>query len=384
MNFGITTFGCDAGRSGIGRYATQLIRELPLLTDGPDRYEILVHRSERDAFVPSDTVAKVHVLPGRLTHPVPDIAWHQAALPAFCAWRKFDALFLPAGNRRLPLWSPCPTVGTVHDFSALHVVGKYDPARVFYIRKVLPALMRRLSHVLTVSECSRKDIVEYGGVPPDRVTVTPLAVDPVMFHPRDPAVTSDLLSRELGLTRPFVLYVSRIEHPGKNHVGLIRAFTTLKSRWKDLPHELVLAGPEWNGADEVHREAAASPFAADIRFPGPLRADVLSALYSAADLFVFPSHYEGFGLPVLEAMASGVPVACSNVSSIPEVAGDAAELFDPADPDGIATVMQRVLSDVSGRPARIRGGLARAGQFSWERTARMTRDALRAAAAGSR
>ena len=282
------------------------------------------------------------------------------------------------------MWSPCPTVGTVHDFSALHVAGKYDAARVFYIRKVLPALMRRLTHVLTVSECSRKDIVEYGGVPPDRVTVTPLAVDPTMFHPRDRAVTADLLARECGMTRPFVLYVSRIEHPGKNHVGLIRAFSILKSRHKGLPHELVFAGPEWNGADEVHREAAASPVAPDIRFLGSLSADLLTALYSTADLFVFPSLYEGFGLPVLEAMASGVPVACSNVSSIPEVAGDAAELFDPEDPDGIATVMERVLFDVSGRAARIRGGIARAGQFSWERTARMTRDALRQAAAGAR
>ncbi len=384
MTFGITTFGCDAGRSGIGRYATQLIRELPLLTDTPDRFEILVHRNERDAFIPADTSARVHVLPGRLIHPIPDIAWHQTALPAFCALRRYDALFLPAGNRRLPVWSPCPTVGTVHDFSALHVAGKYDAARVFYIRKVLPALMRRLTHVLTVSECSRKDIVEYGGVPPDRVTVTPLAVDPTMFHPRDRAVTADLLARECGMTRPFVLYVSRIEHPGKNHVGLIRAFSILKSRHKGLPHELVFAGPEWNGADEVHREAAASPVAPDIRFLGSLSADLLTALYSTADLFVFPSLYEGFGLPVLEAMASGVPVACSNVSSIPEVAGDAAELFDPEDPDGIATVMERVLFDVSGRAARIRGGIARAGQFSWERTARMTRDALRQAAAGAR
>ena len=147
MTFGITTFGCDAGRSGIGRYATQLIRELPLLTDTPDRFEILVHRNERDAFIPADTSARVHVLPGRLIHPIPDIAWHQTALPAFCALRRYDALFLPAGNRRLPVWSPCPTVGTVHDFSALHVAGKYDAARVFYIRKVLPALMRRLTHV---------------------------------------------------------------------------------------------------------------------------------------------------------------------------------------------------------------------------------------------
>lgn len=376
MHVGITTFGCDAGRSGIGRYAAQLIRELPRL-DGPEDYEILVHRAEREAFVPADTRALVRLLPGHLTHPIPDIAWHQAALPAWCALRRYDALFLPAGNRRLPLWCPCPTVGTVHDFAAIHVAGKYDPARVFYIRHVLPALMRRLDHVLTVSECSRGDIIEYGGVLPERVTVTPLAVDPTVFHPRDPSADPDLLRRELGLARPFVLYVSRIEHPGKNHAGLIRAFTILKTRHPDLPHELLLAGPDWSGAAEVHRLAAASSCAADIRFLGALRADLLTHLYAAADLFVFPSLYEGFGLPVLEAMASGVPVACSNVSSIPEVAGDAAELFDPEDPEGMAAVLDRVLSDPSGRAGRVARGLKRAGEFSWERTARATRDVLR-------
>jgi glycosyltransferase involved in cell wall biosynthesis len=382
MTFGITTFGCDAGRSGIGRYAGQLIRELPLLPDNPDRYEVLVHRGERDAFIPPDTRALVHMLPGHLTHPVPDIAWHQTALPAWCAWRHYDALFLPAGNRRLPMWTPCPTVGTVHDFAAIHVAGKYDPARVFYIRNVLPAMMRRLSHVLTVSESSRADIVEYGRVPPERVTVTPLAVDTSMFYRRDKAQTTELLSRELGLNFPFVLFVSRLEHPGKNHVGLIRAFTLLKNRRKDLPHQLVLAGPEWSGSDQIYREAAASTCSRDILIVGAMRKELLPSLYSAADLFVFPSLYEGFGLPILEAMASGVPVACSNVSSMPEVAGNAAELFDPGDPDGMAAAMERILSDGSGRANRVLGGLARAREFSWQRTARMTRDALHQVASG--
>ncbi len=377
MRVGITTFGCDAGRSGIGRYAAQLIRELPRLDpDGDDEYEVLVHRAERDAFV-RETTAAVRELPGRLTHPLADIAWHQSALPAWCALRGYDVLFLPAGNRRLPAWCPCPTVGTVHDFAALHIAGKYDPARVFYIRHVLPALMRRLDHVLTVSENSRRDIVEHGHVPPERVTVTPLACDPAVFHPRDTAASRDLLSRELGLDRPFVLYVARLEHPGKNHVGLIRAFASLKAAHPDLPHQLVLAGPDWTRAGEIRREAAASPACADIRLPGAVRVDLLPHLYAACDLFVFPSLYEGFGLPVLEAMASGVPVACADVSSIPEVAGDAAERFDPSSVQEIRDAIDRVLHDASGRAARVQAGLRRAAQFSWEKTALRTRDVLR-------
>jgi glycosyltransferase involved in cell wall biosynthesis len=201
-------------------------------------------------------------------------------------------------------------------------------------------------------------------------------VDHGAFHPRDREETREALRRELGLARPYVLFVSRIEHPGKNHVGLIRAFALLKSRHPDLPHELVLAGPDWTRAEEVHREATGSPASADIRFLGSLRADLLSRLYAGADAFAFPSLFEGFGLPVLEAMASGVPVACSNVSSIPEVAGDAAEMFDPSDPGAIA--------DALGREARVAAGLARAATFSWQRTAEATREVLRRAAGQAR
>lgn len=375
MTFGVTTFGCDAGRSGIGRYAVSLLREFARDPAGDD-IEVLVHRAERDTFLAEAPGLRVAALPGVLTRPLADIAWHQSALPAWCAARRYDALFLPAGNRRLPAWCPCPTVGTVHDFSALHVESKYDRARMAYILKVLPALMRRLDHVLTVSESSRRDIIEYARVPPDRVTVTPLGVDHERFRPAADPAAARQAAAALGVTRPFVLYVSRLEHPGKNHAGLIRAFGLLAERRRDLPHDLVLAGPDWSGVEHVRAEAARSPVADRIRFLGSLPGDALTALYQAADLFAFPSLYEGFGLPVLEAMACGAPVACANVSSIPEVAGDAAALFDPADPGAVADALESVLAHPS-ESARLRAaGLARAATFHWARTARMTREVL--------
>jgi glycosyltransferase involved in cell wall biosynthesis len=249
---------------------------------------------------------------------------------------------------------------------------------MFYVHHVLPALVRRLDHVLTVSESSRRDILEFAGVREDRVTVTPLGVGHARFRPLPAAQTAPRL-KALGVEPPYVLYVARLEHPGKNHVGLIRAFAEFRQR-TGLPHRLVLAGPDWTRADEVHREAARSPHAAAIVFPGAVSADDLLALYAGADLFVLPSHYEGFGLPILESMACGVPVACSNTSSMPEVAGDAGVLFDPADPLSIADAMGRVLTDRPLRDELAARSLARAREYTWERTARQTRDVLRRAA----
>ena len=377
MHVGVTTFGCDAGRSGIGRYAIQLLGEFAR-TPGGDRFEVLVHRQERKTFLDGAEGLQAVELPGVLTHPVPDIAWHQVALPAWCAWRRLDVLFLPAGNRRLPVAAPCPMVGTVHDLSQFHVEAKYDAARMFYVKKVLPFLVRRLDHVLTVSESSRRDILEFTGIPADRVTVTPLGVDHQVFRPRRAAELRPIL-KKLGVEGPYVLYVARLEHPGKNHVGLIRAFSALKKR-TGLPHKLVLVGLDWTRADQIHAEAARSPHAADILFPGGLPFQQLSALYAGADLFVLPSFYEGFGLPIVESMACGVPVACSNVSSMPEVAGDAGVLFDPADPEDMASAMERVLMSPAVRKDLVARSLARAKEYTWERTAGLTRAALRCAA----
>jgi len=160
---------------------------------------------------------------------------------------------------------------------------------------------------------------------------------------------------------------------------LIRAFTRLKDS-EPIPHQLVLAGSDWDRADEVHRVAEASDCAADIVFTGFASTADLPDLYCGADLFVFPSLYEGFGLPVLEAMSCGVPVACSNLSSMPEVAGDAAVLFDPYDEEAIAEAMRSLLTDSEMLGRYARQGLERSKGFSWSVTAARTLEVIRATA----
>lgn len=379
LRVGVTTFGADGGASGIGSYLQSLLEEFPR-TDPSMRFELFGSRSDR--LVYDRPGMSGHWLDDRMSTPLINLAWHQAVLPGVCRRRKLDVLFLPAANRRLPVTLPCPTVGTVHDFSSLHVGGKYDWKRDLYIKRILPALVRRLSYVITVSECSKRDIIEYAHVPEDRVIVIPNGVDQDRFRLRDAREARNRVRLAVGAiapTAPYILYVARLEHPGKNHVRLIRAFARMKQE-TGLPHQLVLAGKDWNRSEEIHRAARQTEVAAEIVVTGYVPPALLPDLYTGADLCVFPSLYEGFGLPILEAMASGVPVACSNVSSLPEVAGEAAHYFDPHDEEDMARTMRLILTDGS-RHLRLRQmGLAQSERFSWRSSAMKTIDVLRRAA----
>ena len=372
---GVTTFGCDAGRSGIGTYLRRIL-EVWDSHENPPGIEILAHRAEEEVWG-RNTFAQRWVGDG-LRGPLRNILWHQTRLGAACRKGRYDVLFLPAGNRRLPWSVPCASVGTVHDLSILHVPGKYDRAREFYITRVLPWLMNRLTRIITVSESSKRDIVEHARVPAQKVTVIPNGVDHRRFRLRDRDEARRRSAALLGTEDPFILFVSRIEHPGKNHARLIEAFSRFKATGEH-PHKLVLAGKDWTRADEVHRTAEASPFASDIVFPGFADLEDLPFLYAASQMTAFPSLYEGFGIPVLEAMACGAPVACSNTSSLPEVAGDAALLFDPEDPASMADALLRLTTDHDLRERLITEGLSWCRRFSWEAAARRTLEVLREA-----
>jgi glycosyltransferase involved in cell wall biosynthesis len=377
MKIGIATFGCDAGRSGIGQYLIHMVRGF-VAAQPHHEYELLVSRGDIDTFaVPHDSLTQI-CFSERMARPLRNIVWHQVTLPQLCRQRNHDVLFMPAANRRLPFWAPCPVVGTVHDLAPVHVAGKYDGWRQTYVRRVLPWLIRRLHRVVTVSEASKRDVVHYAKVPAERVHVIPNGVDHQAFHRLTPPQTATVRAR-FGLDRPYLLYVSRLEHPGKNHVRLIEAFERFKLAHGGQ-HILVLAGPDKERAEEVHQAAAQSPCAGDIKFTGFVSDADLPALYAGAAGFIMPSLFEGFGIPVIEAMACGVPVACSNVASLPEVAGNAGVLFDPCDPSDIARGISRILLDETTRRECIERGLARSQRYSWQQAARETLTVLEQAA----
>jgi len=376
LRIGVACFASDAGRSGIGQYLVNVVRRLPELAPAG---EFVLFAPRRDAALwaglPGGT--KVEYVDDRFDAPLPSLLWHSAVLPRRLRSHGCNVVFLPAGNRRLGIRYGVPSVATVHDLSQLHVPGKYDAVRMFYATRVLPALIGRQDRVVTVSGSTRADVLERTSLPAERVSVVPNGVDIARYSACSSRAAPQVSAR-LGLDRPYLLYVARLEHPGKNHVALLEAYARLRS--DGVRHTLVLAGPRWNGAEAIDAAVSRLGLADHVVFTGFVAGDELPGLYAGASVFVFPSLYEGFGIPLLEAMACGTPSCVANTSSLPEVAGDAALLFDPRDPCDIADAMHRLITDDVLR-ARLRArGLQRCAEFTWERSAQGVLDACRAAA----
>lgn len=375
LRIGIACFASDGGRSGIGQYLVNVVRRLPEIAPD-DRFVLFAPRRDRSLWENLAPGTAVELVDDRYDSPLPSLWWHAAILPRRLHAHACEVAFLPAGNRRLGLAYGVPAVATVHDLSQLHVSQKYDAARMFYATRVLPMLIGRQDRVVTVSSSTRNDVLQRTRLTADRVSVVPNGVDLSRYGVRESGAVPDVAGR-LGLDQPYLLYVARLEHPGKNHVTLLEAYARLRA--DGVTHKLVLAGPRWSGAEAIDAAVARLGLAGHVVFTGFVAGDDLPALYAGATAFVFPSLYEGFGIPLLEAMACGVPSCVANVSSLPEVAGDAALLFDPHDPGAIANALRRLLADDVLR-ARLRArGLRRCAEFTWERSAQGVLDACRAA-----
>jgi alpha-1,3-rhamnosyl/mannosyltransferase len=275
----------------------------------------------------------------------------------------------------MPYVPGLPTVLTVYDFIPLVCPQYYTATQRLIYRLAHLLALRCASAVLAISAATRADISRYFRVDPDRVTVTPLAAGP-QFTPQ-PAAAVDAARRKHGLPERYTLFLAS-NKPHKNLLRLVEAWPEVLRRHPNT--HLVVAG-HWDPRfPQPRQRSAALGLETAVHFAGPLPEADLPAVYSGADLFVFPSAYEGFGLPVLEALACGTPVVCSNTSSLPEVAGDAACLVDPSRAGELADAISLVLADAERRADMRRRGLAQANRFSWEQTALATCDVYRGVA----
>lgn len=281
-----------------------------------------------------------------------------------------------------PLGCPVPVVVSVHDVSFLEHPEYFPRHRCMQLRITVARTVRHAARVITGSEFARESIVRAYGLAEDRISVIPDAASP-SFRAVNHASAVRKVQARFPIRAPFVLSVGDLQ-PRKNHIGLIHAFAELVRMHPQLKHQLVLAGKDtWYGG-KVREAARHSGVADRIVFTGFVSDDDLLQLYNACECFAFPSLYEGFGIPVLEAMACGRAVIASNAASIPEVADGAGILFDPYRTDEIVRALGDVLLDAELRARLERLGLQRAALFSWQKTAQATLDVYRQVAGGQR
>lgn len=271
----------------------------------------------------------------------------------------------------------CKYVVTVHDVIPLILPETFTPRHRLVVRMALARVRRKADRVLVPSRAVKRDVVQRVGYPEGRVVVTPEGCEPRFRPVRSERILRDVAAR-YGLPPRYVLAVGTLE-PRKNLTTLLEAFARLRRDGEvEADLRLVLAGARGWLDEPIFATVRSLGLEKAVRFTGFVDDDDLPAVYSGAALFVFPSLHEGFGLPLLEAMACGVPVVTSNISSMPEVAGAAAVLVNPRDADGLAAAIARLLRDEGLRDRLREAGIARAREFSWEATARRTLDAYAA------
>jgi glycosyltransferase involved in cell wall biosynthesis len=288
----------------------------------------------------------------------------QTLLPLLAARARIELVHSLASTA--PLWGRFRRVVTVHDLIYARFPETHAGIRDKGMRVLVPGAVRRSHRVIADSQSTREDLIELLGLAPARIDVVPLGLGTV--RRQEPLPAQEVRARLRLDERSVVLSLSA-KRPHKNLLALIGALARIAPERRPV---LVMPGYPTAHESELRARAAALGIAEDVRFPAWLSSAELEGLWAIARAFVFPSLYEGFGLPVLEAMARGVPVACSNASSLPEVAGDAALLFDPQDEAAIATAISRLLSDETLRARLQARGAARVRRFTWERTARLT------------
>jgi glycosyltransferase involved in cell wall biosynthesis len=298
----------------------------------------------------------------------------QMLLPRLAAREGVDLVHSLASTA--PAWGRFRRIVTVHDLIYARFPEAHAGIRDRGMRVLVPLAVRRSDRVIAISQSTREDLVELLGAPVEKIDVIPQGLGAVGGSGLSEALETRARF-DLG-ERPVLLSLSA-KRPHKNLLALIGALALIAPERRPV---LVLPGyPTWHEAD-LRARVEALGLQGDVRLPGWLSAEAVDGLWGVADAFVYPSLYEGFGLPVLEAMARGVPVACSNASSLPEVAGEAALLFDPHNEAEIASAIEWLLTDRAERERLRALGLERARQFSWERTARLTLESYRRAASG--
>lgn len=347
---------------GIGVYIAQLLEYL-FRVDHRNEYFLFTQGQTK---IPAAPRSGVKIVPVDIPH---YSLSEQLLFPRILRRHKLDLMHFTHFNA--PLLYRRPSVVTIHDLTVKFFPGKKitSPlARAGY-HMTLRSIIYRSKGIISVSEHTKQDILHFYHVPPEKIRVIHLGVNQ-RFHVIDDEYLRSEFRKQNNLELPYLLYTGNWRDH-KNLINLIKAFGLLKRKFH-IPHLLVITGKDDPWYPEVKRAVKEERLEGQIRFTGIIPLEDLPLLYNCADLYIFPSLYEGFGLPALEAFACGIPVCASRATSLPEVCGDAAAYFNPRDPGNMAEVIADILTDTVKRESARQKGFERLSLFSWEETAKKT------------
>ncbi|HVN53912.1 MAG TPA: glycosyltransferase family 1 protein [Anaerolineaceae bacterium] len=356
MRIGFDRTFAEINQAGTGIYVDSLARALVNRADN-DTVRFFSAGQFRD-------LSKPKTLRTRMDTLYRDLIWMHLILPIQARKTYIDLLHMPANL--CPIYSPCPVVLTILDTIIYQNPNNFPLWQRNYFLALGPHSARNAAHIITISESSKADIVKTFGISPEKITSIPIAVSPE-FRILDESHIKNV-KLKFGLNR-FILTVGAIE-PRKNLLRLMQAFNMIRNNYPDIV--LVHAGPRGWHMDHLMPYIEQQGLSSSVRFIGRVPLSELVGLYNAATLFAYPSLYEGFGLPVLEAMSCGCPVITSNVSSMPEIAGGSTILIDPLQTEEIAGAIQSLISKPDLREILRQKGLQRANCFSWSQCANET------------
>jgi len=366
MKIAINTLAMKSFKHGMGRHIGSLVNAL-LKIDTKNQYLLYVSDLNAKYFEVKDNprVELKFVPANRALR----LLWEHTLLPLDLKREKVDVFYGPCFT--VPLFKTCKQVVAVLDLTWFKHRKKHIWIKQLYFRTLIPLAVRQAEKVIVISQSTKKDLIKILKTPKDKIAVTYLAAD-LSFKVIEDIERLQSVVKKYNLPDQFILFLGVLE-PRKNIPGLIKAFSRLKKN-SNLSCKLVIGGGRSYGwkNEEIFRVIEYLGLGKEVIFTDFVLESDLPALYNLADLFVLPSFYEGFGLPILEAQACGCPVITSNISSMPEVGGDAALFVDPNDVEELASAMRRVLTDDKLRAEMIKKGFENAKHFSWEKTAQET------------
>lgn len=366
LNAHLLSFGPSYRGAGISRYIRQLLTQLRRWP-GADEFTVFLGDSRIPPELSGTSSFRLRVSRLPTVNPMLRVIWEQLVQATELRGRAIDLLHSLGYVQ--PLLCPCRSVVTIHDLSFLRYPEAFNRPNRLYLQLFTALSVRRADRIIAVSTSTKDDLVRLLGVVPSKVTVVHHGVEDDFRQLSDRAVLASFRERT-GLPEHFILHFGTLE-PRKNVELLVAAYARMRQQ-SNLPHKLVLAGAKGWRYDRIFAAVEQYGLQDDVLFPGYLPSSEQPLWYNAADVFVYPSLYEGFGFPPLEAMACGTPLIASDRSALPEVVGDAGLLVDPLDVALLAETLHRVLTNSGLRQDLVERGLARAKMFSWLRAARET------------